>query len=263
MTIQETPNGVDLDRFCVDDSARRAVRAKLCTDEKATVVLFVGGDWDRKGLGLAIKAIAAVGTSAGQFELWVLGAGDQRRFGSYAEAAGVGDVVRFLGRRPDVERYYKGADVYLCCSSYEAFSLALLEAAASGLPLVTTRVGGTGELLEGTGDPMGIVVGRKADEVGAALATLAADAGRRTRYGRAARQRAERFGWDHLVNRVDQIYQGLLAGNCAHITSDQQRKGPGGTALKESDSQAGPYRGLNRLTRTEEQFGYEQESGTP
>lgn len=56
VVIQETPNGVDLDRFSLDNSARVAVRAEVGTDEEATVALFVGGDWDLKGLALAIDA---------------------------------------------------------------------------------------------------------------------------------------------------------------------------------------------------------------
>jgi glycosyltransferase involved in cell wall biosynthesis len=211
VVIQETPNGVDLDRFCPNSSARQAVRAELGTDEKATVALFVGGDWDRKGLALVIGALAVARSSAGQLELWVLGAGDERRFGSYAAAAGVGDAVRFLGRSAESERYYQGADIFVCGSSYEPFSLALLEAASTGLPLVSTRVGVASALIEQEGDPGGILVGRRTGEMGAALAALAADADTRTRYGKAARQRAEQFGWDPLANTVDSIYRGLLA----------------------------------------------------
>ena len=212
--INETPNGVDLDRFCPDNSARAAVRAELGTNEEATVALFVGGDWDLKGLAIAIDALAIARSSVGQLELWVLGAGDEGRFSSRAATAGVADAVRFIGRRLDTERYYQASDVYLCCSTYEAFSLALLEAAASGLPIVTTRVGGTAELLGGTGDPAGILVGRQPGEMADALAVLATDTERRTCYGKAARQRAEQFGWDHLAERVDGIYQRLLEGNC-------------------------------------------------
>jgi glycosyltransferase involved in cell wall biosynthesis len=126
VVIQETPNGLDLDRICPDNSARQAVSAELGTDEKATVVLFVGGDWDRKGLPLVIEALAIARTSAGQLELWVLGAGDQHRFGSYAAAAGVGEAVRFLGRSAEPERYYQGSDSFVCCCSYEG--------ALSGVP---------------------------------------------------------------------------------------------------------------------------------
>jgi len=211
VVIEETPNGVDLDRFRQDDSARRAVRAELGTDQIVKAALFVGGDWDRKGLALVIRALAVARSSGGQLELWVLGAGDESRFGSYAAEAGVGDSVRFLGQSPEPERYFKGADIFVCGSSYEPFSLALLEAAATGLPLVSTRVGVASALIEREGDPAGILVGREAGEMGAAFAALAADAELRTRYGRAARQRAEQFGWDSLADVVDKIYGRLLA----------------------------------------------------
>ncbi|MGO8864796.1 MAG: glycosyltransferase family 4 protein [Acidimicrobiales bacterium] len=210
--IQEAPNGVDLDRFRQDASVRQVVRSELGTDERATVALFVGGDWDLKGLALAIDALATARSIAGRIELWVVGAGDVRRFGDYAEAAGVREAVRFLGWRRETERYYQSADIFLCCSSYESFSLALLEAAACGLPIVTTRVGGTAEMLEGPGDPCGVIVRRQPGEVGAALAALAADAGRRVNYRIAARRRAEQFSWDRLAESVDGIYQRLLAG---------------------------------------------------
>ena len=211
VVIEETPNGVDIDRFCLDNSVRQAVRAELGTDEKAMVARFVGGDWDRKGVSLMIEALAIARSSAPQLELWIVGAGDEHRSGSYATAAGVREAVRFLGRSAEPERYYQGADIFVCCSSYEPFSLALLEAAATGLPLVSTRVGVASALIEQEGDPAGILVGRQAGEVGAAFAALAGDAERRTRYGKAARQRAEQFGWDPLADRVDEIYRRLLA----------------------------------------------------
>ena len=211
VAIKEAPNGVDLHRFRSDASVRKEVRAELGADEGVTVALFVGGDWDRKGLAVAIDAVAAA-RSNGPFDLWVLGSGDTGRFAAYAKAAGVKDAIRFLGRRIEPERYYQGADIYLCCSNYEAFSLALLEAAACGLPIVSTRVGGVSELLEGAADPCGVLVARRAVEVGAALSELASDGSRRASYGNATRRRAEQFGWDRLAETVDGIYQELLAG---------------------------------------------------
>ncbi len=172
VAIEETPNGVDLDRFCQDSLTRQAVRAEVGTDERTTVALFVGGDWDRKGLALVLEALAIARSSAGQLELWILGAGDERRFGSYAAAAGVGEAVRFLGRSAEPQRYYQGADIFVCCSSYEGASLAFLEAAATGLPLVSTRVGAASALIDREGDPAGILVERDADDVGAAFAAL-------------------------------------------------------------------------------------------
>jgi glycosyltransferase involved in cell wall biosynthesis len=213
VAIRPVPNGVDLDRFRPDVAVRKLVRGEFGTADKTTVALFVGGDWDRKGLSLAIDALAFARESGALVELWALGSGNKRRFRAKAEAAGVAEAVRFLGLQSEAERYFQAADLYLCCSSYEAFSLALLEAAASALPLVTTRVGGTAEILEETTEPVGLFVEREGAKVGSALLALANDEACRTRCGDTARRRVGEFSWDRLVGDVDGIYQELLSSD--------------------------------------------------
>jgi glycosyltransferase involved in cell wall biosynthesis len=210
VAIEEAPNGVDLDRFRPDPAVRTTLRSELNTDDSSTVALFVGSDWDRKGLALAIEALAVARAAGSGVELWVLGSGDERRFRIKAENAGVARALRFLGRRSDAERYYQAADVYLCCSSYEAFSLALLEASACALPFVATKVGGVAEVVDGSGEPGGVVVERRAQELGKALSEFARDPALRRRKGEAARRRAEEFGWDRLAERFDALYRQLL-----------------------------------------------------
>ena len=114
------------------------------------------------------------------------------RFAARAAAIGLAGTVTFLGHRDNPERYYQGADIYLCCSSYEANSLALLEAAASSLPVVTTRVGIASEFVGDADEPSGVVIAREAGAAGEALAMLAAMPTLRARYGSAGRRRAER-----------------------------------------------------------------------
>ncbi len=210
VAVENTPIGVDLDRYRPNGAKRAGVRKEMGTDRAATVALFVGGDWDRKGLAYAIDALAIARATVDELELWVIGTGDESRFAARAVTAGVGRSVHFLGWRGDVERYYQGADIFLGCSSYEGFSLALVEAAASGLPLVTTEVGVAREMFDGSEEPCGLLVERRAQDLGTALAALGADPNRRTAYGRAARRRAERFSWDRLADGVDTIYRRLL-----------------------------------------------------
>jgi glycosyltransferase involved in cell wall biosynthesis len=213
IAIREVPNGVDLDRFRPDAAVRRLVRREFGTEDKITVALFVGGDWDRKGLSLAIDAVAFARASGALVELWALGSGDKRRFRAKAEAAGVAEAIRFLGKQSEAERYFQAADLYLCCSSYEAFSLALLEAAASALPLITTRVGGTAEILEEAREPVGLLVEPECVNVGSALLALANDEAWRIRCGDTARRRVGVFSWDRLAGDVDGIYRELLSSD--------------------------------------------------
>ena len=94
--------------------------------------LFVGGDWDRKGLGVAIEAVSLVRQRT-PIRLWVVGRGESGRFEQLAERLGVGDHVRFFGPRADTERFYQAADIFVLPTEYETFSLVAYEAAASSL----------------------------------------------------------------------------------------------------------------------------------
>jgi glycosyltransferase involved in cell wall biosynthesis len=196
-----TPNGVDVARFAPNAASRATVRNELGAGDEL-VALFVGGDWNRKGLGIAIEALRAVP----DLHLWVVGEGDVARFAARAEAAGVGTRVRFLGRRADTERFYAAADIFVFPTLYEAAPLVAYEAAASALPIVATAVNGLDELLV----DCGLAVERSAESVAAALARLAADPDLRRRLGAAGRARAATFTWQSSVEKVVALYNRLL-----------------------------------------------------
>lgn len=204
--IHVTPNGVDLDRFRPDVEARLKSRRAEGIGEGEVVALFVGGDWDHKGVSIAIEALACARSRS--LRLWIVGRGDEDRFCAYARRLGVAERVRFFGVRSDAERFYQAADVFVLPSRYEAFPLVLLEAAACGVPVVATRVNGVEELVgEHEG---GLIVDRTAEAFGEALAQLGADAGRRARMGEAARRRASTYSWDRSAASVLAIYRELL-----------------------------------------------------
>ena len=204
-------NGVDLTRFSPSAAERRALRSQVSVPDDACVTLFVGGDWDRKGLGLAMEALALARTSHPSIELWIVGSGDERRYRAVARRAGVAKAIRFFGPSAHVERYYRGADLFLCCSTYEPFSLALLEAAACGLPLVTTRVGISVELVSDDGhNGGGLFVDPSPSSIACALGTLAGSPLLRAQLGAVARERATGFSWDRLADEFNLIYQDML-----------------------------------------------------
>jgi glycosyltransferase involved in cell wall biosynthesis len=202
------PNGVDPERFAPDPETRRRLRGSHAADEDV-IALFAGGDWDRKGLGIAIEALAlAVGTSS-SLRLWVVGPGDERRFRKLAARLGVEQRVTFFGPRSDVERYYQAGDLLVFPTLYESFSLIPLEAASSGIPLIATRVYGVNEVLR-DGDA-GIAVERSPAAVADALVTLATRPEQRMRMGEAARRGASVFTWERAVGGTLEIYDALLA----------------------------------------------------
>jgi glycosyltransferase involved in cell wall biosynthesis len=202
-----TPNGVDTARFSPDEVLRHRTRQAAQVGEDTCVALFVGGWWDHKGLGMAVEGLAMTRAAGIDVVLWVVGTGDTPRFTAMARELGVEQYVRFLGRRDDVDSIYRGADLFILPSAYEAFSLACLEAAASGLPLVIPPISGSRELVGD--DEGGVIIERDASSVGRALRSLARDPAQRIHLGNEARRRAERFTWAASTAEVAKLYRSL------------------------------------------------------
>jgi glycosyltransferase involved in cell wall biosynthesis len=204
-----TPNGVDGPRFRPDRDARRELRAAESVGADDVVALFVGGDWERKGLAIAIEGVALAVAAGAPVRLWVVGPGDEERMRSLAASHGVADRVHLFGRRADAERWFRAADVFVLPTAYEAFPLVGLEAAAAGLPIVATAVNGFEDLVR---DDAGVLVERDAPAVGRALQRLADDAGLRARLGATAHERSLEYTWERSVDAVTEVYAALGGG---------------------------------------------------
>lgn len=144
--ITVIPHGVDLERFRPPTAPERAAaRAALNLDDEHRVALFVGYEFERKGIDVAIDALVHAPT------VLLLAVGGYGRViqnaQRHAEARGVADRVHFTGPRQDLDALYAAADMFVFPSSYESYGLVLLEALASGLPVVCTPVGIAPELI--------------------------------------------------------------------------------------------------------------------
>ena len=142
-------NGVDTERFSPAnrDRFREPVRAQHDLGKDEVVFVFVGHDFRRKGLATAIRALGRL--TAGRHDAHLLVVGG-KRFGPYqrlAQRCGAADRVTFVGPVDDPVPYYAAADAFVLPSFYDPCSLSVSEAAASGLPSVTSRFNGAGELL--------------------------------------------------------------------------------------------------------------------
>jgi glycosyltransferase involved in cell wall biosynthesis/GT2 family glycosyltransferase len=209
-----TPNGVDLGRFRPDPEVRAGVRARHGVAGNETVALFVGGDWARKGLRVAIEALADAVRAGVATRLWVVGPGDEPRYRALAAGAGIADRVAFFGPRADTEAFYRAADLLVLPSLYETFSLAAHEAAAAGLPVVATPVSGVRSLVGD--DAAGLLVSPSRESVSAALVRLARDPALARRLGAEGRRRVAGQTWDASVDEVIGVYRDLLRPAVAH-----------------------------------------------
>lgn len=205
-------NGVDLSRFSDDD--REAGRRALGVAEGKVVIGTVGRlDPVKDQLGL-IEAVAALEDRSAI--LVIVGDGPCRSsLEARAQSSDVTGRVRLLGERDDVPGLLRGFDVFVLPSLAEGISNTILEAMASGLPIVATRAGGSPELVQdGVTGTLVPVADRPA--LTAALATYVSDGHRRALHGKAGRQRAvEEFGLQRMVGRYVALYAALVRQKAA------------------------------------------------
>ena len=205
-----TPNGLDLERFRPDPEARAALRSAGRIRPDQTVAIFVGSDWDHKGLSIALEAVALARSEVRDLILWVVGRGDEARFAAEARRLRIAEHVRFFGFRRDTERFYQAADIFVFPSVYETFSLVAFEAAACGLPVVATRLNGVEELVGS--NAAGVMVPRSAEAFAEALSYFATHPMERRAMGDVARRRASEFTWTRSTDSVLRVYSELLDG---------------------------------------------------
>jgi glycosyltransferase involved in cell wall biosynthesis len=202
-------NGVDTDEF----RPGHEDRAALGLPGGVPLGLFVGDiRTPRKNLDGVLRAVARVPAA----HLAVVGAVEHSPFPRLAADLAVTDRVHFLGFRRDVGAIMRAADFFAFPSRYEAGALVLLEAMASGLPVLTARSAGGSELvtsdggivLENPDDLDGLVVG---------MARLVQDGGKRREMGAACRRTAEQHTW----GRMAEAYLDLIR-ECQNETAGLQ-----------------------------------------
>ncbi|HEY2181523.1 MAG TPA: glycosyltransferase family 4 protein [Solirubrobacteraceae bacterium] len=195
------PNGVDTEAFAPGQRAADAaeLRGRLSIAGDRLVAIFVGSEWQRKGLEPAIRALAR----APGWDLLVIGNGDRERYERLARELGVTAAVHWLGVSRDVAPMYQLADALVFPTSYEAFPLVALEAAASGLPILATPVNGIRELV--TDGVNGFLIPRDAEGIARRLRELGDDPALRQRLGAAARSASLDYSWAKMVERYDAL----------------------------------------------------------
>jgi glycogen synthase len=197
------PNGVDLELFHPAPAPRQFPTSVIRCLAVARLI-------ERKGLGDLIRALALL--ERGRFQLDIVGGGaDERALRDLAAANRVADEVRFLGPLPraEVARRYREADLFTLPSSAEAFGNVFAEALASGLPIVSSAVGGIPDLVEhGTN---GLLV-KPGDIKGlaAAMRYLADDPELRMAMAERNRAKAEAtLEWSHVTRRYLSTYEAI------------------------------------------------------
>jgi UDP-glucose:(heptosyl)LPS alpha-1,3-glucosyltransferase len=139
-------NGVPLDTFRFDPALREKARDELKLKPDRIALLFAGSGWQRKGLVFAIQAMALC--KSREMRMLVAGRGNARPYKTTRVRFWREEPVQFLGEVADLTPLYAAADILILPTIYDPFSNACLEALACGLPVITTRANGFGEIIE-------------------------------------------------------------------------------------------------------------------
>ena len=196
----------------VDDAARVQARRDLGLAESADVISTVGRLTAIKQHRLFLDTIARVAATRPRVVALIAGDGELRRdLEAYAADLGIADRVRFLGWRRDLATIYAATDVFLLTSRNEGTPVALIEAMASGVPGVSTDVGGVKDVIASE-DVGARVPNGDPDALAAPIVRYLGDRERRRQSGLRARAAVlDRYGMDRLVNDIVALYRELLA----------------------------------------------------
>jgi L-malate glycosyltransferase len=204
-------NGVDVSRYDPQRSLREAVRKELGYEQGEILVMQVARlNW-LKDHPTALAAMAQLAKDCPQARLMLVGDGEERpALEKLTDELGLRSVVRFLGTRSDVARLLQAADIFLLSSISEGIPLTIIEAIATGLPCVATRVGGIAEVIV-AGETGRLADARDADALAERLRELIGEPDRARGMGAAGRIRAEQNFSDTAMHAsYGKIYGELL-----------------------------------------------------
>lgn len=198
--VEMIPHGVDTDWFYPRDEEHPAV------DEEKTTLLYVGRLGARKGLDLALRALAEVDDE--DVELLIAGTGrHEETLRELARELGIADQVQFLGYVPNenLPVLYSSSDIFLLPSEYEGFGLVLLEAMACGTPVIGVDAGGIPTAVPE--NDTGQLVRRQVSGVVSAIDHIRSNKNAGAEIEEAARTYAQEYTWAESTERVAELYQ--------------------------------------------------------
>jgi glycosyltransferase involved in cell wall biosynthesis len=207
-------NGVDTDRMRIlPPEGRAALRGGMSVGDQEFVWLAVGRFEVAKDYPNMLCAFAAVREREPRAVLVIVGQGSlQAEAEALTAELGLREAVRFLGARDDVPAIMSAADGYVMSSAWEGMPMVLLEAAAAGLPIIATAVGGNGEVVR-NGESGFLVPARDSEVLRAGMLRLMAlPQEQRRAMGERGREHVRaNYGLQRVAERWERVYWDALA----------------------------------------------------
>ncbi|MDP6112012.1 MAG: glycosyltransferase [Planctomycetota bacterium] len=197
------PNGVDVSLF---EPKQHTAKEEVC-------FCTIGRLASQKRMDLFIKALSILSKRKQRVRGVIAGDGPLRDdLQKLATEEGIADRVDFIGATEDVPGLLARSDTFILASDWEGMPNVVLEAMASGLPVVGTAIDGTKEIVEEGGTGF-LVPSDDAEALATAMNELTASVELRSRMGQAGRHRAEsEYSMERMVERYESLYTELVSG---------------------------------------------------
>lgn len=218
--LEVIPNGVDLERYRPGTIIeRRQLRESLGLKNDDQVITTVCAVHPRKGVDLLLEAWGSLALKYPRAHLFIVGSRhDQvdpnlrsfsRRLKFLVDASGAGDRVHFTGSVKNVEEYLRISDVFAFASRKEGMGNVVLEAMATGLPVILTQFTGLPKAFGVPGSHY-VLVEREADAFATEISTILDDSGLSAEMGESCRQLMEKtMGMGRILDRYAALYHEL------------------------------------------------------
>ncbi|MCP4607488.1 MAG: glycosyltransferase family 4 protein [Planctomycetes bacterium] len=203
------PNGIDAERF--ENFSREESRTALQITNQQKVIMFVGTLSWIKGTQYLIEAMNLVRQQEKDVMLIIIGDGNERQsLEQLVKALGLEGFVTFMGRVPNqvIPEYMAAADVFSLPSLSEAFPLVILEAMASGLPVVATNVRGLSEIIKEEENGF-LVESKNANQLAEKILVLLRNVQLRMRISENNKAKAKEYNEESVVQKLEKVYEAI------------------------------------------------------
>ncbi len=197
VAIEVIPNGVELDRFSPTETTQKTEILRLLTVGRLSVT---------KRVEILIDAVEILHRDGCELHFTIVGGGRmQQKLKQIVSEKKLGNIIELTGRidAEVMSQVYRQNDIFISASMQEGMSNAMLEAMASGLPIITTRCEGVDELIAENGI---IVNNADAREIADAVRKIADDWQTYKQMSIAARRQAEKFRWNSTAHQYILLY---------------------------------------------------------
>jgi glycosyltransferase involved in cell wall biosynthesis len=209
--LVEIPNGINLNEFSTPYT-KSECRERLGLSKAKNIVLFLGALYQLKGPHILLKAIPKIVKEHKDTVFVFVGGGNVSKYKKLSEDMKIQEHVKFTGYVEEKLKplYYKAADIFVLPSieTFEVFPIVLLEASASGLPMVVSDLNTFKCIIN---DGYNGVVIKRGDEksLANAIIYLLENEDIRKEMGRNAKKKAEKYSWEKIAEMTEEVYRSV------------------------------------------------------